>query len=80
MNTDMKRRVFLKGSLAAGTVGVAVSAGLLAPQAVMAAWPKAEFEAKKMGDPPMEVKFVIRSIQQRISDYARASPYPLHII
>src|SRR6056300_889904 len=50
MNTDMKRRVFLKGSLAAGTVGVAVSAGLLAPQAVMAAWPKAEFEAKKMGD------------------------------
>ena len=50
MNTDMKRRVFLKGSLAAGTVGVAVSAGLLAPQAALAAWPKAEFEAKKMGD------------------------------
>jgi sulfur-oxidizing protein SoxY len=50
MNTDMKRRVFLKGSLAAGTVGVAVSAGLLAPQAVLAAWPKADFEAKKMGD------------------------------
>ena len=50
MNTDMKRRVFLKGSLAAGTVSVAVSAGLLAPQAALAAWPKAEFEAKKMGD------------------------------
>lgn len=48
MNTDMKRRVFLKGSLAAGTVGVAVGAGLLAPQAVMAAWPKAQFEAKSI--------------------------------
>jgi len=46
MNTNMKRRVFLKGSLAAGTVGVAVGAGMLAPQAVMAAWPKAAFEAK----------------------------------
>ena len=43
--TDTKRRTFLKGSLAAGTVGVAVGAGLLTPRAVMAAWPKAAFEA-----------------------------------
>ena len=50
MNTDIKRRVFLKGSLAAGTVGVAVTAGLLTPQAVMAAWPKAAFEAKSVED------------------------------
>jgi len=50
MNTDIKRRVFLKGSLAAGTVGVAVTAGLLTPQAVMAAWPKAAFEAKSIED------------------------------
>lgn len=50
MNTDMKRRVFLKGSLAAGTVGVAVGAGLLAPQAVMAAWPKSAFESKSVED------------------------------
>jgi sulfur-oxidizing protein SoxY len=50
MNTNMKRRVFLKGSLAAGTVGVAVGAGLLAPQAVMAAWPTAAFEAKSIED------------------------------
>jgi len=50
MNTNMKRRVFLKGSLAAGTVGVAVGAGLLAPQAVMAAWPKGAFEAKSIED------------------------------
>lgn len=50
MNTDMKRRVFLKGSLAAGSVGVAVGAGLLAPQAVMAAWPTKAFEAKSIED------------------------------
>jgi sulfur-oxidizing protein SoxY len=45
--TDMKRRIFLKGSVAAGAVGVA--AGLLTPQAVLAAWPKAAFEAKDLG-------------------------------
>lgn len=50
MNTNMKRRVFLKGSLAAGTVGVAVGAGLLTPQAVMAAWPEAGFHAKSIED------------------------------
>ncbi len=46
MNTDMKRRVFLKGSFAAGTVAVAAGAGLLAPQAVLAAWPEKAFMAK----------------------------------
>jgi sulfur-oxidizing protein SoxY len=45
---SMKRRTFLKGTLAAGTVGMAVSAGLLTPRAVMAAWPKEAFEAKSM--------------------------------
>jgi len=50
MNTSMKRRVFLKGSLAASAMGAAVGAGLLAPQAVLAAWPKAAFEAKKVED------------------------------
>jgi len=44
----MKRRTFLKGSLAAGTVGVAVGAGLLTPSTVLAAWPKAAMEAKGM--------------------------------
>ena len=44
--TDMKRRSILKGTLAAGVAGVAASAGLLTPQAVLAAWPKAAFEAK----------------------------------
>ncbi len=50
MTMNTKRRVFLKGSLAAGTVGVAVGAGLLAPQAVLAAWPQAAFEAKSIDD------------------------------
>ncbi|MDJ0740126.1 MAG: thiosulfate oxidation carrier protein SoxY [Gammaproteobacteria bacterium] len=50
MTTNIKRRVFLKGSVAAGTVGIAVGAGLLAPQAVLAAWPKAAFEAKSIDD------------------------------
>jgi sulfur-oxidizing protein SoxY len=44
----MKRRIFLKGSLAAGAAGVAVSAGLLSPRAVLAAWPKSAFEAKDL--------------------------------
>ncbi|MES9844445.1 MAG: thiosulfate oxidation carrier protein SoxY [Candidatus Sedimenticola sp. 6PFRAG5] len=43
---SMKRRVFLKGSLAAGAMGVAVGAGLLTPKMVLAAWPEAAFEAK----------------------------------
>ncbi|MEJ2058935.1 MAG: twin-arginine translocation signal domain-containing protein, partial [Gammaproteobacteria bacterium] len=39
---SMKRRTFLKGTLAAGSVGLAVGAGLLSPRAVLAAaWPKA---------------------------------------
>ncbi|MCB1723530.1 MAG: thiosulfate oxidation carrier protein SoxY [Gammaproteobacteria bacterium] len=48
MNT--KRRVFLKGSLAAGTVGVAVGAGLLTPQAVIAAWDEKAFAAKSVDE------------------------------
>ena len=48
MSMNIKRRVFLKGSLAAGTVGVAVSAGLLAPQAVVAAWNEKAFHAESI--------------------------------
>ncbi len=46
----MKRRVFLKGSLAAGTVSVAISAGLLTPGPVLATWSKTAFEAKSVDD------------------------------
>jgi len=50
MNTDMKRRLFLKSSAAAGAVGVAVGAGLLTPQAVLAAWPESAFKAKAVNE------------------------------
>lgn len=44
-----KRRVFLKGSLAASAAGLAVGAGLLSPRAVLASeWPSAAFDATKM--------------------------------
>ena len=45
---NMKRRVFLKGSLASGMVAVAVGAGVLTPRQVLAAWPKDAFEAKNI--------------------------------
>jgi len=46
----MKRRTFLQGSLAGSAVAVAVGAGLLSPSTVLAAWPKAAFDAKSVGD------------------------------
>ena len=50
MNANMKRRVFLKGSLTASTLGVAVSAGLLSPQSVLAAWNEGAFSSKNIDD------------------------------
>lgn len=47
---NMKRRVFLKGTLASSAVAVAVGAGLLSPRQVLAAWPKAAFEAKNVNE------------------------------
>jgi len=41
----MKRRIFLKGSLATGAIGMAVSTGLLTPRISLAAWAKDAFEA-----------------------------------
>jgi sulfur-oxidizing protein SoxY len=42
----MNRRTLLKRTLAVSAVGVAASAGLLTPGQVLAAYPKAAFEAK----------------------------------
>jgi sulfur-oxidizing protein SoxY len=42
----MNRRTLLKRSLAVSAVGIAASAGLLAPGQVLAAYPKAAFAAK----------------------------------
>jgi sulfur-oxidizing protein SoxY len=47
---NIKRRIFMKGSLAASAIGVAVGAGLLKPRFVLAAWPKTAFEAKTIED------------------------------
>ena len=46
----MKRRTFMKGSLAGSAVAVAVGAGLLTPSTVLAAWPAKAFEAKSVND------------------------------
>ena len=55
MNTNLKRRVFLKGSVAASTLGVAVAAGLLTPSAVLAAWPEKAFKSKQIPEAMNEV-------------------------
>jgi len=48
---NMKRRVFLKGTLAGSAVAVAVGAGLLSPRQVLAAaWPHTAYEAKTVQD------------------------------
>ena len=46
----MKRRSFLKGTLASSTIAVAASAGLLTPRHVLAAWPESAFEAENIED------------------------------
>lgn len=50
MNVDMKRRLFLQQSMAAGAMGMLVGAGLLTPKAVLAAWPQEAFKATNMSD------------------------------
>lgn len=47
---NSKRRIFMQGGLAAGAVGVAVSAGLLTPRSVLAKWPSSSFEAENLSD------------------------------
>lgn len=44
------RRNVLKGATGAGAVAVAVAAGLITPTRVLAASPRAAFEAKNVGD------------------------------
>jgi len=49
-STSIKRRTFLKGSLASSVLGVALGAGILTPRMVLAAWPKSAFAAKNQDD------------------------------
>ena len=45
---NSSRRTLLKGTIAAGVAGIAVGAGLLTPNVVLAAWPKDAFGAKNV--------------------------------
>ncbi len=47
---NQTRRTFLQATMAAGTVAVAVGAGLLSPRTVLAAWPKDAFLAASVTD------------------------------
>jgi sulfur-oxidizing protein SoxY len=46
----MKRRAFLKSTLATGVLGVAVGTGLLKPKVVLAAYPEDAFSKKTMDE------------------------------
>lgn len=50
MTIDGKRRLFLKGSMAAAGVSLAVGAGLLSPRAVLASWDAEAFGATTLDD------------------------------
>ena len=45
---DHQRRILLKSTLAASATGMAISAGLLTPKTVLAAWNTSAFEAKDL--------------------------------
>ena len=47
---DTKRRLILKGGVAAGAVGFAASIGLLIPRTVLAEWPENVFMSEKFDD------------------------------
>ena len=47
---NQTRRTFLQATMAAGTIAIATSAGLLSPRTVLAAWPKNAFNAETMKD------------------------------
>jgi len=47
---SIKRRTFIKGSAATGALALAVSAGLLVPKSVLAAWPENAFKQKELND------------------------------
>jgi len=47
---NQTRRTFLQATMAASTIAVAASAGLLSPRTALAAWPKNAFSAQSMAD------------------------------
>lgn len=65
MQTNTKRRIFLKGSAASGALGAAITAGLLTPQALLAEWNEAAFKEK---DPDAAIKAMTGSDASEESD------------
>jgi len=61
----MKRRIFLKGTLAGSAVALAAGAGLLNPRQVLAAWPKSAFEAKDLSKAMRHRRYRYRRRQYR---------------
>lgn len=47
---NQTRRTFLQATMAASTIAIATSAGLLSPRTVLAAWPKSAFKATTLAD------------------------------
>jgi sulfur-oxidizing protein SoxY len=80
---DTKRRILLKGSLAAGAIGVALGAGLLSPRVVLAAWPEAAFTAESVdgalkelfGTSTLETS---RDVEINVSEFVHA-PFPVTV-
>jgi sulfur-oxidizing protein SoxY len=79
---DTQRRILLKGSLAAGAIGV-VGAGLFSPRVVQAAWPEAAFSAESVdgalkelfGTSSLETS---RDVKINVSEFVHA-PFPVTV-
>lgn len=67
MDTDPKRRLFLKYILANGTMTTAICAGLITPHAALAAWPKTAFEATSI---PAALKTLLGNNETTAKRYA----------
>ncbi|HBH36729.1 MAG TPA: thiosulfate oxidation carrier protein SoxY [Gammaproteobacteria bacterium] len=65
MQTNIKRRTFLKGSAASGIMGAAITAGLATPQALLAEWNEAAFKEKDLN---AAIKAMIGSESSEESD------------
>ena len=71
---DQKRRKLLQGSLGVGTIGMAASAGLLTPRALLAAWPEAAFMAN---DQAAALKDLLGSDAYESSDAIKIDAPPI---
>ncbi len=68
MNVDMKRRLFLKQSLAAGAMGMLVGSGMLMPREALAEWPTEAFAHR---DASAAMKAILGTDQPPESDQVK---------